>query len=84
MEKFKEFIGKNHPDPDSLLKDNFEQMCLLADKFSINEMALFGNWLLTNQKYLYTFIGSEFGMRLPMKDIIEIYKRDESKTFKKT
>lgn len=47
-------------------------------------MMLFGNWLLTNQKHLYTHIGSEFGMRLPMRDIIEIYKKNENKTFKKT
>ena len=80
MEKFKDFIGKNHPDPDSLLNNNFEQMCLLTEKFTITEMMLFGNWLLTNQKHLYTHIGSEFGMRLPMRDIIEIYKNNKNKT----
>lgn len=84
MNKFKDFIGEKHPDPDTLLNDNFEQMCLLSEEFTINEMMLFGNWLLTNQKYLYTHISSEFGMRLPMKDIIEIYKNYENKTFKKT
>jgi hypothetical protein len=32
--KFKKFIGENHPDPDTLLLNNFEQMCLLAEKYS--------------------------------------------------
>lgn len=30
---FKDFIGKNHPDPDSLMLKNFEQMCLLAEEY---------------------------------------------------
>lgn len=30
---FKEFISKVHPDPDSLLNDKFEQMCLLAEQY---------------------------------------------------
>ena len=31
---FKKFIGENHPDPDSLLLHNFEQMCILAEKYA--------------------------------------------------
>lgn len=31
---FKKFIGKNHPDPDTLLLNNFEQMCQLAEKYA--------------------------------------------------
>lgn len=31
---FKKFIGENHPDPDALLLNNFEQMCLLAEKYA--------------------------------------------------
>lgn len=31
---FKKFIGENHPDPDTLLLNNFEQMCILAEKYA--------------------------------------------------
>lgn len=31
---FKQYVLKNHPDPDSLLLDNFEQMCLLAERYA--------------------------------------------------
>lgn len=31
---FKKFIGENHPDPDTLLLNNFEQMCKLAEKYA--------------------------------------------------
>jgi len=32
---FKEYINQNHPDPDSLLYQNFEQMCVLAEMYAI-------------------------------------------------
>jgi hypothetical protein len=34
MMNFKEFIKEEHPDPDTLLFDNFEQMCLLAENYA--------------------------------------------------
>jgi hypothetical protein len=31
---FKEYIGKNHPDPDSLLSPKFDELCALAEKYA--------------------------------------------------
>ena len=32
--KFTDFIGKNHPDPDSLLNPKFDEMCKLAEEYA--------------------------------------------------
>jgi len=31
---FKDFIGQNHPDPDSLLNPKFDQLCTLAQEYA--------------------------------------------------
>lgn len=31
---FTEFIGQNHPDPDSLLNAKFDQLCKLAEDYA--------------------------------------------------
>ena len=31
---FKDFIGQNHPDPDSLLNPKFDQLCKLAEEYA--------------------------------------------------
>jgi hypothetical protein len=32
---FKKFIQENHPDPDTLIYDKFEQMCLLSEQYAM-------------------------------------------------
>ena len=31
---FKDFIGQNHPDPDSLINPKFDQLCKLAEEYA--------------------------------------------------
>jgi len=32
--KFTDFIGQNHPDPDSLLNPKFDEICKLAEEYA--------------------------------------------------
>lgn len=37
---FNDFISKNHPDPDSLIYPNYDQLCILAEEYAKSKQLL--------------------------------------------
>ena len=55
---FTKFILKNHPDPDSLLGQNYEQMSLLAEKYGESLQSL-QSCVIPRSFFVFVQIGTD-------------------------